>query len=123
MNKFSELLKTNLDFIIKVIIILSLVYGFFYLTKPTTSLSYEDRKKLDSLNVRMFQLSEQQKKLDSSISLFEGEVEMILDSISKIKQEKIIIRKTYYEEINRVSNFTDGQVDSFFTNRYGFTPR
>lgn len=119
----SELIKKNIDFLIKLVIVVLVVYVFFYFTTPTTSLSYEDRKKLDSLNNRIAILAQQQKKLDSNIILFEKDVHVIMDSISKIKQEKIIIRKTFYEEINRVSNFTDVQVDSFFANRYGFTPR
>lgn len=118
-----EIIKTNVTFLIQTLIVVLSIYFLIHVFKPSTTLSYEDRTKLDSLNNRISVLFEKQKKLDTTISLFESEVKIMFDSISKIKQEKIIIRKTYYEEINRVSNFTDIQVDSFFTNKYGFTPR
>lgn len=118
-----EIITANANFLIQTLIVVLSIYFLLHVYKPATTLSYEDRRKLDSLNNRISVLFENQKRLDTTINKFENEVKVMFDSISKIKQEKIIIRKTYYEEINRVSNFTDVQVDSFFTNKYGFTPR
>lgn len=123
MSNMKELIMTNASFLIQTLIVVLSIYFLIHVYKPATSLSHEDRVKLDSLNNRISILFENQKRLDTTINLFEKEVKVMFDSVSRIKQEKIIIRKIYYEEINRVSNFTDVQVDSFFTNKYGFTPR
>jgi hypothetical protein len=121
-EKIKTIVNNNLNFTIKVLIVLFVIYWFFYFTTPKTTMSDEDRNKVDSLLTRIELLVENQKKLDKSILKFEGDIKVINDSIVKIKKEKLIIREIYYEEINRVRNFDDKQLDSFFTARYGYYP-
>lgn len=121
-EKVKDIINNNLNFTIKTLIVLFVIYWFFYFTTPKTTMSDEDRNKVDSLLTRIELLMEKQKKLDENISKFEGNIKIINDSITKIKKEKLIIREIYYEEINRVRNFDDKQLDSFFTTRYGYYP-
>jgi hypothetical protein len=121
-EKIKIIVNNNLNFTIKVLIVLFVIYWFFYFKTPKTTLSDEDRNKVDSLLTRIELLIKNQKKLDVSILKFEGDIKVINDSIVKIKKEKLVIREIYYEEINRVRNFDDKQLDSFFTARYGYYP-
>jgi hypothetical protein len=121
-EKIKTIVNNNLNFTIKVLIVLFVIYWFFYFTTPKTTMSDEDKNKVDSLLTRIELLMENQKKLDASILKFEGDIKIINDSIVKIKKEKLVIREIYYEEINRVRNFDDRQLDSFFTARYGYYP-
>lgn len=121
-EKVKDIINNNLNFTIKTLIVLFVIYWFFYFTTPKTTMSDEDKNKVDSLLTRIELLMEKQKKLDENISKFEGNIKIINDSITKIKKEKLIIREIYYEEINRIRNFDDKQLDSFFTTRYGYYP-
>jgi hypothetical protein len=122
-DNLTKILTDNLNFLLKTLGFFIILYCFFYFTQPKTSLSIEDRIKLDSINEQIKILSDNQKKFNESVKNFENEIHVLSDSLTKIKNEKIIIRKIYYEEINRVTNFNDKQIDSFFSNKYGFTPR
>lgn len=121
-EKIKTIINNNLNFTIKILIVLFVIYWFFYFTTPKTTMSDEDKNKVDSLLNRIELLMDKQKKIDENISKFEGNIKVINDSITKIKKEKLVIREIYYEEINRVRNFNDKQLDSFFTARYGYYP-
>lgn len=86
-------------------------------------MSETERSRMDSLNILIKTIHNSQAKLDSSIKEYGKEIELVEDKIQKIKSERTIIKEIYHEEIGRVSNYNDSQLDSFFTKRYGYTPR
>jgi hypothetical protein len=110
------------NFLLKLLLALVILYGFFYIFKPNTSMSSEDKQRIDSLILKVNVIQEEQKKLDTNILKFEEDVELISDRIHKIKKDKSIIREVYHDQILRVSTFNDSQIDSFFTARYGHNP-
>jgi organic radical activating enzyme len=117
-----DYLNEYLNFFLKLLIILFLLYGFFYFLKPNTSMSDEDKKRIDSLIIKVDVLSKEQEKIDTNIINFENDVNNITTKIDKLKKDKTIIREIYHDEILRVSNYNDVQIDSFFTARYGQNP-
>jgi hypothetical protein len=85
-------------------------------------MSDEDKKRIDSILIKVDVLSKEQEKIDTNIALFENDVQRISNKIDKLKKDKTVIREVYHEEILRVSTFNDAQIDSFFTARYGHNP-
>ncbi len=123
MNKLREFLGDNFNFVIKLLIGLFVLYWFFYFLTPKTTMSDEDKKKMDFLIQKIEELNKKQKLIDSSVFLFDQNLKNISDSISEVKNNKIIIREIYHEKINRIRQFNDVQLDSFFTARYGNSSR
>lgn len=119
MNKIQE----YFPFVIKLGLGLFFLYWFFYFTTPSTEMSLSDQARIDSLINKVEQIREEQIKIDNEILGHEKEVSIIADSILKLKNSKKTIQNIYNEEINRISSYSDKQVDSFFTARYGYTPR
>ena len=46
------------------------------------------------------------------------EINNIEDNVTKIKKDKTKVPKKYHEEIIRVDEYTEPELDSFFSNRY-----
>lgn len=113
----------NYKSILKGIFGLIILYWLIFFLTPKISMSYEEKGKIDSLNNIIKKIYKDQKKLDSSINNINLEIKLVDKTINDIKGQKTIIREIYHEEINRVSNYSDTQLDSFFTNRYGYRPR
>jgi hypothetical protein len=93
---------------------------------PNLNSSSKTKEEVQSLKVMMITLDdyikkekEKQSAIDNSIKLVNQQIEKIDSSISKIKNQKIIIREYYHEKINSVDNFSDDEIDSFISNRYG----
>jgi septal ring factor EnvC (AmiA/AmiB activator) len=121
-KNIKDILNDYVNFFLKLILLFILLYGFFYFMKPNTSMSDEDKKRIDSILIKVDVLSKEQEKLDTNIALFENDVQKITNKIDKLKKDKTVIREVYHEEILRVSTFNDAQIDSFFTARYGYNP-
>lgn len=122
-NKNNFFLNNYIEFAVKLLIGFFILYWFLYFITPKTRLSEEDRTKIDVLDKKIDELLEKQKKLDSMILISESNIDSVNIAISKIKQQKTIIREIYHEEINRVAQYNDAAIDSFFTKRYGYYPR
>jgi len=118
-NKILDFLKINYKTILKVLFGLFLLYWVIFVLTPKVSMNLGEKSKIDSLNMMMKELIKEQDKLDSTIILYNEEINNLDKNISTIKGEKTIIKEIYHDEINRVVNYNDDQLDSFFTNRYG----
>ena len=81
-------------------------------------MSPEDRAKIDSLNVVINTMYKEQELLDDKIDDLNKEIIEVDNGIDKIKNQKTIVKEIYHEKINRVSNFTEPELDSFFSDRY-----
>jgi hypothetical protein len=120
-NKF--FLNNYIEFILKLVISFFVLYWFLYFLTPKTKLSEEDKEKIEVLDKKIDEILKTQKKLDSIIINYESNIDSVNVKISKIKQQKLIIREIYHEEINRVAQYNDAAIDSFLTSRYGYYPR
>ena len=83
-------------------------------------MSAEQVQKLDSLNVSINKMEEQNEYLEGRISDFNAQINSVDNNIQNIKGQKTIIKEYYHEKISNVDKLTDAELDSFFTNRYQY---
>lgn len=114
-------LTENSKFLAQLLVGLLVLYIFLYFITPKVELSKEDGKKLQELDYKIQQVYSEQKKIDENISRFTYEIETIQDSILRLKKQRDIIQNFYDEKEIIISKFDDKQLDSFFTNRYGYS--
>ena len=94
-----------------------LYYLIFFLT-PKVKMSANQKQQLDSLNLVIQTLHEDNVNLEYRISDFYNQINQVDENISKIKNQKTIIREYYHEKVNNVDKLTVSEIDSFFANRY-----
>ena len=123
LDTIKNFLFKNYKTIIKLSFGLFIFYWLIFVLTPKIQMSYQEKTKIDSLNMMMKELSKEQEKINSSIVNYNKNIEKVDNNISTIKNQKIIIKEIYHDEINRVVNYNDAQLDSFFTNRYGYNPK
>jgi vacuolar-type H+-ATPase subunit I/STV1 len=97
---------------------LFLLYWVIFVLTPGSTMSKEDKAKLDSLTNVVNQINKEQIILENKIESVNQEVDKIDNNISKIKTNKEKTGKKYHEEISRVDKYTEPELDSFFSNRY-----
>jgi hypothetical protein len=114
LNFFKENYKT----MIKVIVGLFILYWVIYVLTPKMKMSDIEKQKMDSISVVIKQIYKDQQRIDSSVSVNNQKIEEVNNNIDNIKGQKTIIKERYYEEIIRVDNYSNSDLDSFFTNRY-----
>ena len=81
-------------------------------------MNVEHKNQLDSLNIVIKQLHNDNLQLENKIQKFEFDIQEIDSNISRIKNQKTLIKEYYHEKINSVDKLTISEIDSFFTNRY-----
>jgi hypothetical protein len=111
-------IKVNYKTILKGFVVLFILYWVIYILTPTMKMSAQEKQKIDSVNIIVKEIYKNQQKLDSSIVVYNKKLDEVDNHINKIKGQKTIIKKNYYEKINRVDGYTNNNIDSFFTNRY-----
>jgi vacuolar-type H+-ATPase subunit I/STV1 len=94
------------------------LYWLIFFLTPKIEMSAVEKQKIDSINIIVKEIYENQQKLDSSIVVYNKKIDEVNNRIDKIKGQKTIIKEIYYEEINRVNSYTDNNIDSFFADRY-----
>lgn len=118
MNKIMVFLKQNYSAILKLTLGLFLLYWVVFVLTPKAGLSEKHKNQLDSLNIAIKQLHEDNLKLEGKISDFNNELNQVDNNLSKLKNQKTIIKEIYHEKISNIDKLTFREVDSFFTNRY-----
>ncbi len=113
-----NLIKENYKTIIKVIVGLFILYWVLYVLTPKMEMSNVEKQKMDSINIGIEKIYKDQQRIDSNIVINNKKIEEIDIHINNIKGQKTIIKEKYYEEIIRVDNYSDSDIDSFFANRY-----
>jgi len=97
---------------------LFLLYWVIFILMPKNTMLKEDRQRIDALNEKIEEINKEQDKLESQITEIDKEVTQIETKVKKIKKDKNKVAIQYHEEIKRVDNYTEPELDSFFTNRY-----
>ena len=118
METIKNFVIKNYKTILSVLVGLFIVYWVFFVLTPSSTMSDVDKAKLDSLTNVVNEINKEQDILESKIELIDEEVEKIDDNISKVKTNKVKTGKKYHEEIKRVDNYSEPELDSFFSNRY-----
>ena len=116
--KILNILKKNYKTILKLIFGLFILYYLIFFLTPRVQIAADQKQQLDSLNVVIKQLHDDNLKLENKISDFNNQIQEVDQSIGKIKNQKTIVKEIYHEKISSVDKLTSREVDSFFTDRY-----
>ena len=96
------------------------LYGFIFVVSLKPNMPADIKATIDSLSAVNKQLIEHQKQIDSTIKVYEAEVDQIDFQVDNIKEKTTIIREYYHEVGQQAEQYTPTQVDSFFKARYGY---
>lgn len=118
MQKIINFLKQNFMTILKVLFGLFVLYYLIYFLTPKVNMSVDQKKQLDSLNVLVKQLHEDNVELEKEINEYDKKIDELDNHIDKIKGQKTVVKEIYHEKINSVDKLTVRELDSFFTDRY-----
>ena len=80
----------------------------------------ESRKEVKELNKVIREIKKDNESLSKEIKDINKSLKVVDDNINKLEAQKTIIKEIYHEKINSVNNYTDAQLDSFYSNRYGY---
>ena len=120
LNVIWNFVKTHFKSITMAIFGLFLLYWILFFLTPKIQMDVESKQKIDSLTTFVKNIENEQKVLDDKIDGFGQDINNVENNITKIKSQKETIREIYHEQINSVNTYNDAQLDSFFTNRYGY---
>ena len=118
MLKIKNFITKNYMIILSVLIGLFIVYWVIFDSTSISTMSVDDKAKLDSLTNVVNKINKEQEILENEIKVLNKEVDKIDNNISTIKTNKTKTGKKYHEEISRVDKYTEPELDSFFSNRY-----
>jgi hypothetical protein len=120
LNVILNFVKTHFKSITMAIFGLFLLYWILFFLTPKIQMDVESKQKIDSLTTFVKNIENEQKVLDDKIDGYGQDINNVENNITKIKSQKETIREIYHEQINSVNTYNDAQLDSFFTNRYGY---
>ena len=118
MLKIKNFITKNYKTILLILGGLFILYWVIFILTPNSTMSKEDKAKIDSLTNIVNQINKEQEILENEIKVLNKEVDKIDNNISTIKTNKTKTGKKYHEEISRVDKYTEPELDSFFSNRY-----
>lgn len=120
LKKVVDFFKSNYKFLAYVALGLFLLYWILFILTPKIEMSAESKQAIDSLNTHIKVIEDAQKELDGKIEEYGQEITQVENRITEIKSQKTTIKEIYHEKISSVNNYSDKQLDSFFTERYGY---
>ena len=112
--------KTILKYVGLAVLGLIVLYALIWILTPKSVMPQEFRAKLDSLTAVNQALLTGQKRLDSSIQIYEASIAKMDSQIVHTKQKETIIKEIYHEKIERINAFDPHEIDSFFKARYSY---
>lgn len=120
LKKVVDFFKSNYKFLIYAGLGLFLLYWILFILTPKIEMSAESKQAIDSLNTHIQVIEDAQKELDGKIEEYGQEINQVENRIAEIKSQKTTIKEIYHERISSVNSYSDQQLDSFFTERYGY---
>jgi hypothetical protein len=118
LGKVGPFVSKHYKIILAVLFGLFLLYWMMFVLTPKMNMSVEEKAKIDSLNVLIMEMNKSQQILDDKIDGINEEINEVDKDIDKIKGQKTVVKEIYHEKINNVSNFTEPELDGFFSDRY-----
>ena len=118
LNTLSSFFSKNYKTILFLLFGLFLLYWVIFFITPSVTMSNKEKSQIDSLNVVIKGLHKENLKLDSTVLNLNNEIKLVDKQIEEIKNKKVTVKKEYHEKITRVDNYTEPELDSFFSDRY-----
>ena len=118
LNTLGSFFSKNYKTLLFLLFGLFLTYWVIFVITPSVTMSNKEKTQIDSLNVVIQGLHKENLKLDSTVLNLNNEIKLVDKQIEKLKNKKVTIKKEYHEKITRVDNYTDSELDSFFSDRY-----
>lgn len=112
--------KTQIKYGLYAVLSLVVIYGMIYIFTPKPQMPVDLKATIDSLTKANAALQAKQLAIDSTIDVYENEVEIVNGMIGSITEKTTIIREFYHEQSNTANKYTPTQVDSFFKSRYKY---
>lgn len=122
-NKLIEFITKNFVVIINFSFIIFIVFWLLFFIPQKIETPVIDSDKLDIINEEIKSIKNSQNKLDSNMIFFSEKIDKIDSNILSIRDKRTIIERIQNEVNTTISNYSDDQIDSFFTNRYGYDIR
>lgn len=122
-NKLIEFISKNFVVIINFSFIIFIVFWLLFFIPQKIETPVIDSDKLDIINEEIKSIKNSQNKLDSNMIFFSEKIDKIDSNILSIRDKRTIIERIQNEVNTTISNYSDDQIDSFFTNRYGYDIR
>jgi hypothetical protein len=97
-----------------------LLYALIWIFTRQPQMPAEYKAAIDSLTKANAVLAEHQAKLDSTINVYEAEVQKVDYEINHIKEKTTVVKEYHHEVIQQVDHYDATQVDSFFKTRYSY---
>lgn len=102
-----------------IVFILLLCFTFATIVAPTQVGNYtEQKQKIDSLNIIIIELKDEQIELDESIIHQQDEITTLNNQIDSTNIEIAKVKNYYGKEIKNITTYSTTQLDNFFTKRY-----
>lgn len=117
-NPVIEFFKNNYKVILIGLLVLFLLYWMIFILTPLTKMNEESRFEIRELNKKIEEVKTQQEVLQTEIEKYEKKIEETNYNLKQIKQIKINVGNEYGKKINSVTNYTNTELDRFFTERY-----
>lgn len=117
-NPIIEFFKNNYKVILIGLLVLFLLYWMIFILTPLTKMNEESRFEIRELNKKIEEVKTQQEVLQTEIEKYEKKIEETNYNLKQIKQIKINVGNEYGKKINSVTNYTNTELDRFFTERY-----
>jgi len=118
LNVLSSFFSKNYKTLLFLLFGLFLMYWVIFFITPSVTISNKEKSQIDSLNVVIQGLYKENLKLDSTVLNLNNEIKLVDKQIEEIKNKKVTVKKEYHEKITRVDNYTEPELDSFFSDRY-----
>ena len=115
-----ELVKKYWKYVVGVILTIGVLYLIVYLATPKPEMSALDKYKLEQLDKNINLIIENQKKLDKQIEGYKNELSQIDSTISKVKNQKIIVKEYYKEQGEKITEMKPSEIDKLFHDRYKY---
>ena len=118
LNVLGSFFSKNYKTLLFLLFGLFLLYWAIFFITPSVTMSNKEKSQIDSLNVVIQGLYKENLKLDSTVLNLNNEIKLVDKQIEEIKNKKVTVKKEYHEKITRVDNYTEPELDSFFSDRY-----
>ena len=118
LNVLGSFFSKNYKTLLFLLFGLFLLYWVIFFITPSVTMSNKEKSQIDSLNVVIQGLYKENLKLDSTVLNLNNEIKLVDKQIEEIKNKKVTVQKEYHEKITRVDNYTEPELDSFFSDRY-----
>ena len=115
-----EFIKKYWKYVVGVILTIGVLYLIVYLATPKPEMSALDKYKLEQLDKDINLIIENQKKLDKQIEGYKNELSQIDSTISKVKNQKIIVKEYYKEQGEKITEMKPSEIDTLFHDRYKY---